>query len=386
MSWPVIIATCTLVACAGPDAPAPMIPTPRAIDAPISTPVPSDVAFDAAIDAPADAAIDAAPAKPEVWLKGSTHVHARPSGDSSEPIPNVIRWYEQHHYDFIVLTDHNRVSEVDPAMTTAGLVTVRPAVPGLIVLSGIELTHNPTDCIPAGDASRKCRIHVNLLGPTARPSGKLVWANRKTHDRLSKYQAAIDEQKALGGGVLQINHPQWFWGMNADLLAQLAQRGFVLLEIANVQFAKWNAGDKDHLSTEALWDAALATGVTLWGVASDDAHDFGSKRGTYPAGGGWVVVKALRDPQAILDALAAGHFYSSTGVVLETVEVDAGQLTITVAAIEPGTYTIDFIENGKLVEHVMGRTARRALPTTGYVRALVTRDDGKRAWVQPARR
>jgi hypothetical protein len=381
-----IAVACALVACAGPDAPAPANPAPTPLDAQVSTSV-AKPAVDAAIDAPTDAPIDAPPVAlaPEEWLKGSTHVHAKPSGDSTEPIPQVIRWYEDHHYDFIVLTDHNRVSEVDPAMTTAGLVTVSPSSAGLIVLSGIELTHNPSDCIPAGDASRKCRIHVNLLGPTGRPSGKIVWANRQTHDRLPKYEAAVAEQKLLGG-FLQLNHPQWYWGMNADLLAQLAQRGFSLVEIANAQFAKWNAGDKDHPSMEALWDAALAKGVTLWGVASDDAHDYGPTRGKYPAGGGWVVVKARRDPQAILDALAAGHFYASTGVVLETAEVDAGELVVTVAPGEPGTYTIDFIENGKRVQRVRGRTARHAVPASGYVRALVTRDDGKLAWIQPARR
>ncbi len=385
MSRLVLVAASTLVACAVADAPAPAIPAPRPIDARTSPPIASDAAVDAGIDAPTDAVLPTALRDPEVWLKGSTHVHARPSGDSTEPIAGVIHWYEAHHYDFIALTDHNHISEIDPAMTTAGLVTVRPAMPGLIVLSGIELTHNPSDCLPPGDASRKCRIHVNLVGPTGRPAGKIVWADRKTHDRLAKYEAAIAAQKRYGG-LLQLNHPQWYWGMTAELLVQLAQRGFRLVEISNVQFSKWNAGDQDHLSTEALWDAALTRGATLWGVASDDAHDYGTTRGTYPAGGGWVVVKARRDPQAILDALAAGQFYSSTGVVLETAEVDAGQLVVAVAKAETGTYTIDFIENGQRVEHVKGRAARRALPASGYVRALVTRDDGTLAWVQPARR
>src|SRR5262245_7395663 len=45
---------------------------------------------------------------PAGWVRGSTHVHAHPSGDSNEPIPSVIRWYEQRGYDFIVLTDHNK--------------------------------------------------------------------------------------------------------------------------------------------------------------------------------------------------------------------------------------------------------------------------------------
>src|SRR5687767_13702859 len=83
--------------------------------------------------------------EPEVWLRGSTHVHAKPSGDSSTPLPQVIDWYERHGYDFIVVTDHNRVSELDPSTDTLGQVTIRPPGQGLIVLAGIELTYNPID-------------------------------------------------------------------------------------------------------------------------------------------------------------------------------------------------------------------------------------------------
>jgi hypothetical protein len=356
-----------LAACAS-EVPAPQAPV--SIPPP---PVPEDAAL-VSTPEPAEAAIESPPpqvevAAPEVWLKGSTHVHARPSGDSTEPIDKVLAWYETHGYDFIALTDHNRVTDV--ASTSK-----------LIVLAGIELTHNPVGCLPPGDKSRKCRIHVNVLGVTARPPGKIEWAERHSHERLDMYQAALVEAKALGGSVIQINHPQWYWGMTGDLLAEVAKRGAQLFEVANVQFGKWNAGDTAHPSTEALWDAALVHGAQVWGVASDDAHDY-EGRGRYPAGGGWVVVKARREPQAILDALAAGHFYSSTGVVLARAEVDAGELVV---EAEAGTYTIDWIENGKLVDSVKARTARRALPQSGYVRAVVTRDDGKRAWVQPARR
>ena len=61
---------------------------------------------------------DAAP-QPVEWLRGSTHVHALPSGDSKVPIADVMAWYAAHGYDFIVLTDHNRVSEVDAASSMA---------------------------------------------------------------------------------------------------------------------------------------------------------------------------------------------------------------------------------------------------------------------------
>jgi hypothetical protein len=319
----------------------------------------------------------------EVWLKGATHVHGRASGDSSEPPGNVIGWYEQHGYDFIALTDHNRVSELDRGNDTRGQVMLRDPHAGLIVFSGIELTHNPVGCLPIGDPSRNCRIHVNLIGPTARPAGRIEWAERHSHLRIDMYQAAVAAQAALGG-IAQINHPQWLWGMTPELLVELAHRGMPLIEIANAAFSKWNAGDPAHASTEALWDAALARGATLWGVASDDAHDY-EGHGKYPPGGGWVMVRARREPRAILDALAAGRFYASNGVVLERAEVEGDELAVAVDPAAPGSYTIDFIENGRRVESVHGRFARRRVPAAGYVRAVVTRSDGRRAWVQPAR-
>ncbi|HEU0034863.1 MAG TPA: CehA/McbA family metallohydrolase [Kofleriaceae bacterium] len=358
-----------LVACASTDPPH-RTPVRATIDAGVATP--------AVATSPND----------EVWLKGSTHVHARPSGDSTTPIEHVIAWYEQHGYDFIALTDHNRVTEVEPGASTAGQLAVRAPARGLIVLAGTELTHNPDGCEPVTHPTKHCRIHVNVLGATARPKDKLDWADRTSPARLAKYQSAIVAARALGGaGVLvQLNHPQWFWGMSTELLVELARRGVRLYELANAQFETWNAGDASHPSTEALWDAALGQGVTLWAVASDDAHDYEESGGRYPAGGGWVMVKARRDPQAIVDALAAGRFYASTGVTLDRVDVTGDELVVEAASdagARSSAMTIQFIENGTLVATVQGPAARHPIPQRGYVRAVVTNGAGARAWTQP---
>ena len=380
---------CVLACCAAPDVAPPLVPVAMPAS-PLDAALVSTLQLDAAPDAPPPAS------EPEVWLKGSTHVHAKPSGDSTVPIDEVIKWYEDRGYDFIAITDHNRVSEIDNA-DTHGHVALRDADPNnpkaLVVLSGIELTHNPSGCLPPGDKSKKCRIHVNVLGPTARPGGKLEWAERHSHERLDMYQAAMLTSRALDGVLVQINHPQWFWGMTGDVLSELAKRGATLVEIANVQFTKWNKGDKDHPSTEQLWDDVLGRGLTMWGIASDDAHDYpglGHHRNMkWPAGGGWIVVKARRNAHAILDALAAGHFYASTGVVLDKAEVDGTALVVEVDPAAAGTYQIDWIENGAVVatepaEH--GKPAHRELPAKGYLRADITRDDGTEAWVEPGRR
>ena len=40
------------------------------------------------------------------WLKGNTHTHTTES-DGDSPPEVVARWYRDHGYDFLVLSDHN---------------------------------------------------------------------------------------------------------------------------------------------------------------------------------------------------------------------------------------------------------------------------------------
>jgi hypothetical protein len=361
-----------------PARPAPRPTTPAA---PVAVPI-DDAPL--AMSPVVSVAPDTAPLE---WLKGSTHVHALPSGDSTTPIPEVIAWYERHGYDFIALTDHNRVSELPDGGSTAGKVAVRAPRDGLIVLAGIELTFNPDHCLDPPDLDGKCRIHLNGLGVTRRPAGKLEWAERRSPYRLDMYARGLGTTRQLGG-IAQLNHPQWHWGMTGELLAELGRRGARLVEIANRQFDNWNVGDPLNPSMEALWDAALAAGVDLWGVATDDAHhyhDDGS--GRYPAGGGWIVVRAVRDPDAILAALAAGRFYASTGVVLARAEVEGDELIVEVDPASPGDHAIAFVSAGTVVQAISARSARATIPEGSYLRAVVRRtSDGAQAWVQPARR
>jgi hypothetical protein len=377
----------TALGCAAGETQQQPVATAPATPPPATAPV-ADANLGSIAASAANSVPTVAPTSGEVWLKGSTHVHAKPSGDSSEPIDRVLSWYESHSYDFIVLSDHNKISvtEVAGQLSTAGQVAVRVPDKGLIVIAGVELTHNRNGCLPAGDDSGKCRIHVNALGVTERPEGKIDWPVGPSKQRVDLYQAALTAAGKLGGAIIQINHPNYYFGTTPDLIIELAKRGARLVEIANSQFTKWNAGDATWLSTEALWDAALVKGAKIWGVASDDAHDYPGPEGKYPPGGGWVVVRAKREPRAILDALAAGRFYASTGVELSHAEVDGEELVVEITPAGARQHTITFIENGTTVATVRELSAKRSLPRTGYVRAVITRDDGKKAWVQPARR
>jgi len=41
-----------------------------------------------------------------VWVKGNTHTHTLESDGDSDP-EVVARWYKEHGYDFLVISDHN---------------------------------------------------------------------------------------------------------------------------------------------------------------------------------------------------------------------------------------------------------------------------------------
>ena len=56
----------------------------------------------------------AAPAStvPMRWYKGNTHTHTINQGGDSTP-DEVVRWYREHGYQFVVITDHNLLTKVD---------------------------------------------------------------------------------------------------------------------------------------------------------------------------------------------------------------------------------------------------------------------------------
>ena len=52
------------------------------------------------------ARMDPAPPAELHWFKGNTHTHTLESDGDSTP-EEVTRWYKEHGYNFLVLSDHN---------------------------------------------------------------------------------------------------------------------------------------------------------------------------------------------------------------------------------------------------------------------------------------
>jgi hypothetical protein len=296
------------------------------------------------------------------WYKGNTHTHTLNSDGDSTP-DQVVRWYREHGYQFLVLTDHNFLTSV------AGLNALHGADEQFLVIKGEEVT----------DRFGEKPLHINGLDVSARvgPQG-----GTSVTDVLQRNVDAI--RKA--DGVPHINHPNFRWAVTPEELRRV--RNNKLLEIFNGHPQVNNLGGGGVPGMEEAWDAILSEGILLYGIAVDDAHTFKDPGNPNVAGPGrgWVAVRAPRlEPRAILDAMERGDFYASTGVELADYEASATAIRIAVRPTTFSKYRIQFIGKG-------GRMLReRAEPSAtyefkgdeGYVRARVIESNGHMAWAQP---
>ncbi len=294
--------------------------------------------------------------------------------DSDTPPKVAVRWYAEHGFDFVVVTDHNVVTETE-------------GQGGMLVLTGIELTQNLRRCEPAPPPGLACLLHTT--GLFVEPSvGRVVFPRAEEATRGEIYQREID--KALsGGGIAMLNHPNFQYAADTELVVSLASHGLTMLEVANEAVDSNNLGDAHHPSTEAIWDAALTRGARLWGTATDDAHDYDdadavAARGetAYVGNRGFVMVRSEKTPRAIRTAIENGDFYGSTGLLFD--EVSQSRTTIHLATHDDVTF--DVVGTGGVVlQSSRGRSidfdVTKAKP--GYVRARAKDEHGHIAFTEP---
>lgn len=310
------------------------------------------------------------------WLKGQLHMHTEFSGDSETPLQEALDWYANADFDFVVVTDHNHVTVGEHR--------------NMLVLPGAELTQNLRRCLPAPEVGNHCALHVNALVVDPRREGFVRMQRFGIPSREDVFADSMQVATQLGG-IAQLNHPNYRYAADADLLAALAGRGLRLFEMANEAVDSNNEGNEGtpHPSTEELWDDVLSRGVRLWATATDDSHHYSDADAVRAAGRiahvgnlGWVVVRAARHPAAIRSALREGDFYASNGVELNTLET-----TEALRVTTHDEHRFEFIgRGGETLRTERGTEATFELsdvPSGGYVRAVVTNDAGKRAWTQP---
>ncbi len=295
-----------------------------------------------------------------VWYKGNTHAHTTESDGDSSP-EYVARWYKDHGYDFLVLTDHNVFT--DPA-ALAHLVDST-----FLLIPGEELT------MSFEDAS----VHVNGLNIPH------VVEARTAESLVSTLQANVDAVREVEG-VPHINHPNFRWSFGAEELLQIEHDR--LLEIWNGHPTVHNEGGGGTPGMEEVWDVLLTSGKRIYGIAVDDAHHFQGEFAPHRVnpGRGWLEVRAAAlEPIALMEALEAGQFYASTGVELDAVVVTTDRIEIHIRVAADFRYRTTFIgSEGRVLAETESNPAVFELTSDeAYVRAKVTDSGGYVAWVQP---
>jgi hypothetical protein len=314
------------------------------------------------IPPPAATQISSASVSPVRWYKGNTHTHTLNSDGDSTP-DEVVRWYREHGYQFLVLTDHNFLTSVD------GLNALHGADERFLVVKGEEVT----------STAEGKPVHVNGLDGErrvgAQTGGSIVDVLQRSVDAIRRVS-----------GVPHINHPNFQWAFTTEALQQVKNNK--LFEIFNGHPTVNNLGGGTVPGLEDVWDRLLSNGILLYGIAVDDAHNFKQPGNPMVAGPGrgWVMVRGARlEARALLESLERGDFYATTGVVLEDVVVSSTDMTIKVRPESSSKYRIQFIgAGGRILSEAGEASARYAFKgDEGYVRAKVLESNGRMAWCQP---
>jgi len=173
------------------------------------------------------------------WYKGNTHTHTVNSDGDSTP-DEVVRWYREHGYNFLVLSDHNYLTEVD------GLNAVFGAQGKFIVIRGEEVS----------DKFQEKPIHLNGLNikQVVEPQG-----GASVSGVIQNNVNAIRKVE----GAPHVNHPNFHWAVGANDLKTI--KNLRLFEVYNGHPEVNNLGGGGMPGLEAMWDDILSAGMVLYG-------------------------------------------------------------------------------------------------------------------------
>jgi hypothetical protein len=152
---------------------------------------------------------------------------------------------------------------------------------------------------------------------------------------ISRTLRAVQQSADRTGNpaLVHVNHPNYKWGVSAEDLAQVVEEPF--FEVWNGVDGDNDPGDAHHPSTDILWDVANTLRLAvfqappLFGLATDDSHDFHGTKKRSPPGRAWVKVRAAHlTPESLIRALHAGDFYASSGVELRDIRFDEKEQTL----------------------------------------------------------
>jgi predicted metal-dependent phosphoesterase TrpH len=295
--------------------------------------------------------------RPGRFWRGNIHTHSNQS-DGVLPSEAVVQAYKDAGYDFLQLSEHFIEHFKWPINDTRQFRSNN-----FTTLIGVEL-HAPETS--AGEL-----WHIVAAGL---PLGFAPCSPNETGAQLAK--RAKD-----AGAFVGIAHPAW---SQLTLEDGLAIDSAHAVEIYNHGCAIEN----DRGDGWYLHDQLMNEGKRLSAFATDDAHFK-----TPDHFGGWVNVKAESlDPDELLNALKAGHYYSSQGPEIADIKLDGKEIEITCSPVDTITVVCGVsrtcVKTGKAITSAsfnlanleQGWLLRKPSP---WFRVTIIDHAGKRAWSNP---
>lgn len=297
---------------------------------------------------------------PGRFWRGNLHTHSNLSDGALAP-ERVVEAYKEAGYDFMMLSEHFLGRFSWPVADTRPFRSNR-----FTTILGAEL-HAPATAV-----GELWHIVAAGLPLDFEPCGE------------SETGLDIARRAAAAGAFVGIAHPAW---------SQLTIEDGRALDVAHA-VEIYNHGcavECDRGDGWYLMDQLLNEGRRLTAFATDDAH---FHHGDFDAFGGWVQVRAESlEPEALLAALKAGHFYSSQGPVIQELSIAGDELSVAcspvnVVTVMGGTSrTVQRVGRG-----ITGATLdlsgldRSWLPQqrrSPWIRVAVVDQAGRRAWTNP---
>jgi len=321
----------------------------------------------------------------ESWWKGNLHTHSLWSDGND--FPEVIaEWYKKHGYHFLTLSDHNIISQGDHWILVEKSNRMRKGTPfhEAVAFDTVKKYREifSEDWVEERIRKGKPEIRLKPLREFRHlyeePGKFLLIQSEEISDNLGDLAVHINATNLLetilpqgGDSILEmmqnninavleqrdrtrqpmfphLNHPNAGGSMTAEEMALV--KGERFFEIYNPCCAGKD-GDEYHAGIEDIWDIILAKRLLeldreiMYGIAVDDAHHYPGTGTEYVSPGrGWVVVQAPHlTPEAIISAMEAGNFYSSTGVAMRDVHFDGDTLSLDIIPEDGIRYTTHFI-------------------------------------------
>ena len=293
------------------------------------------------------------------WYKGNTHAHTSVSDGKFAP-EKLIGEYKKAGYSFLAITDHEIYSDYTQYDTDS-----------FIMMPGVEIM------LWQGDRNDAFTTHLVGLGIPGK--NKFVHGQKLEYINTTPTQELIDFLHENGNYVI-LAHPYWS-GTRLEHFNEYSQ-GIDALEIYN------NVCNLDYGTgySEAYFDTALWADRHILCIASDDTHQSVAAQNDFC--GGFIMVKApALNKGSIYKSIAAGHFYASTGPLIDEFYLEDGIAYVKCPPCEKISFNTDFY-SGKCVISPDGSLTQASWEykcidnDPHFVRCKVEGKNGT-AWSQP---